>query len=431
VARRFPRRRLIPILFLGLLLLAAGIWYANQPGSLFQAASTELRASGTIEAEEASVTAEAGGRVVEILVKEGDAVSANAVLARLDSESALTELARAQAALSEAQARLDLAKNGARPEDKTQADAALAQAVAAREGAQRAWEDAQAILAKPQELDAKIASAQAQVVTVQQQIEAAKAQRAQAVAARDRYNGDGSALGKTLFDSFDLQVQAADESILAATAQYDGAQTAVKDLTAIRANPLDLKTQVHQAEARLREAEAGVALAQAVRDLVYAGATKEDLAMAQAAVRQAQAAVSGAQARLDKLSLRAPIAGRISLRSINIGQVISPGISAFTVVNADRVTLTVYLPEDRIGHVRVDQTARVTVDSFPGRAFQGRVIFISPKAEFTPKNVQTAEGRVSQVFAVKIRLDNPDHALKPGMPADAVLGGQAAGGAGR
>lgn len=133
------QRHFIPPIILTILILPGAAWYLTQPSNVFRAASSELRASGTIEAEQVAVTADMGGRVVEILAQEGETVVANAILARLDSESAAADLARAQAALAEAQARRDLAKNGARAEDKAQADAALAQALAARDGAKRAW----------------------------------------------------------------------------------------------------------------------------------------------------------------------------------------------------------------------------------------------------------------------------------------------------
>ncbi len=413
------------IRFLAIILvviLGGGWWYYNQPTNVFRAASAgELRASGTLEADETAVTSEMGGRVVEVSAEEGDAVQANAPVARLDTDTATADLARAQGALAEAQARLDLAKNGARPEDKAAADAAMAQAVAARDGAKRAWDNALSIMKNPQDLDARIDSARAQVAVAALQIDAVKAQQAQAEASRDKYRGDGSDLGKTMFASFDLQAQAAQESMLAATAQRDGAQTALADLDAIRANPIDLQTQVHAAEARFHDAEAAVAIAQAARDLVYAGAAKQDVAVAEAAVAQAQAAVNAAQLRIDKLTLRAPASGRVSHRNIELGQVIAPGADTFTILDADHTTLTVYIPETDIGRIHLDQPAQVMVDAFPDRVFAGRAVYISSQAEFTPKNVQTVEGRTSQVFAVKIRLENPDKSLKAGMPADAVF----------
>jgi HlyD family secretion protein len=92
-----------------------------------------------------------------------------------------------------------------------------------------------------------------------------------------------------------------------------------------------------------------------------------------------------------------------------------------TVANLDEVKLTVYIPENRYGRIRLGQRVTAEVDSFPGKTYEGEVIYISSEAEFTPRNVQTKEERVNTVFAVKILIPNPEHELKPGMPADATI----------
>jgi len=92
-----------------------------------------------------------------------------------------------------------------------------------------------------------------------------------------------------------------------------------------------------------------------------------------------------------------------------------------TIANLDEVKLTVYIPENRYGRIQLDQEVDVAVDSFPGQVYEGEVVYISSEAEFTPRNVQTEEERVNTVFAVKILIPNPDHDLKPGMPADATI----------
>jgi HlyD family secretion protein len=101
--------------------------------------------------------------------------------------------------------------------------------------------------------------------------------------------------------------------------------------------------------------------------------------------------------------------------------VIAPGARILRIANLDEVTLTVYVPEPQIGRVKPGQRVRVEVDAYPGRQFEGRVSRVADEAEFTPKSVQTKEERVSLVFAVEIEIPNPDHALKPGMPADAWI----------
>jgi len=92
-----------------------------------------------------------------------------------------------------------------------------------------------------------------------------------------------------------------------------------------------------------------------------------------------------------------------------------------TIGDLDRPWLNVYVGERDLGRVSLGMKAQVTVDSFPDQPFFGRVSFISDKSEFTPKNIQTPDERVKLVYRVKIELENRDHQLKPGMPADAVL----------
>ena len=92
-----------------------------------------------------------------------------------------------------------------------------------------------------------------------------------------------------------------------------------------------------------------------------------------------------------------------------------------TLAKLDRLTITVYIPEDRYGEIRLGQAVSITVDSFPERTFSGSVTRIADRAQFTPRNVQTEEGRRSTVFAVEITVSSGESGLKPGMPADVVF----------
>ena len=125
-----------------------------------------------------------------------------------------------------------------------------------------------------------------------------------------------------------------------------------------------------------------------------------------------------------KQTIVAPIGGTVLQRSIHRGELAAPGATMLTLGNLDDVTLTVYVPEDKLGQVHIDQSVEVRVDSFPERRFTGTVVAIAHEAEFTPRNVQTQEERVNMVFAVDVSIPNPDHALKPGVPADAVITAQ-------
>jgi HlyD family secretion protein len=119
-----------------------------------------------------------------------------------------------------------------------------------------------------------------------------------------------------------------------------------------------------------------------------------------------------------KEEIRSYLDGVVLARLFEPGELATPGATLYTIGNLYVLNLTVYVPEDRYGQINLNQAYPVTVDSFPGRVFAGKVTHIADQAEFTPRNVQTVEGRKNTVFAIKLTLDNPDLALKPGMPAD-------------
>ncbi|MBC8333107.1 MAG: efflux RND transporter periplasmic adaptor subunit [Anaerolineae bacterium] len=125
--------------------------------------------------------------------------------------------------------------------------------------------------------------------------------------------------------------------------------------------------------------------------------------------------------QLAKTVVYAPTSGVVLTRSLEIGEMIAPGGPVIEVADLAQVELTVYISEDRYGQVKLGQDVEIVVDSFPTEVFIGTVAAIADQAEFTPRNVQTVDGRKSTVFAVKIVLSNPEGKLKPGMPADARI----------
>ena len=120
--------------------------------------------------------------------------------------------------------------------------------------------------------------------------------------------------------------------------------------------------------------------------------------------------------------IRTPIAGTVLYRSVEPGEFASPGAPLITVADLDRLTLTVYVPEDRYGLILLGESYPVTVDSYPATVFTGTVSHIADRAEFTPRNVQTTDSRKTTVFAIKLALGQNGGQLKPGMPADVNLG---------
>jgi len=138
-------------------------------------------------------------------------------------------------------------------------------------------------------------------------------------------------------------------------------------------------------------------------------------------VAQAEETLRTFDVQAEKLIVRAPQDGVVLVRNIEVGEVVGPGATVFVLGQLDTLQLTVYLPEDSYGHVKLGQTARVTVDSYPGVTFSAAVVRIADQAEFTPRNVQTVEGRRTTVYAIKLDVPNPDGKLKPGMPADVTF----------
>jgi multidrug resistance efflux pump len=278
------------------------------------------------------------------------------------------------------------------------------------------------MIGNPLELNAEIDTARGQIAILEKQVEAAQAALKTAEiqrdeAARNQSNDEGMTLSQVAVK----QAEAAQANLAAAEAALAGARRQLELLITMRDQPLTLITQANAAKITYTQADAAVGVAEARLALVKAGPMPQEVAIAQAQVQQAEAALARAQIQLDKLALTAPRAGVVTERPANPGELATPGATLLHLGDLDQVTLTVFIPETQIGRVDADQIAYVTVDAYPGQIFEGKVTFIATQAEFTPKNVQTEEERVNLVFAVKISLANPDHRLKPGMPADAEI----------
>ena len=150
-----------------------------------------------------------------------------------------------------------------------------------------------------------------------------------------------------------------------------------------------------------------------------ADAAASAVKQAEAGLEQAKQAQNLAQLQLDRTSVKSPVDGVVLTRNIEVGDLAIAGGTVMRVAQLDSLDLVVYLPEDQYGFVNIGDSVFITVDTFANETFEGKILRISDEAEFTPKNVQTESGRKSTVYAVKIQVLNPDHRLKPGMPADA------------
>ncbi len=174
-------------------------------------------------------------------------------------------------------------------------------------------------------------------------------------------------------------------------------------------------------ETRFKVAEAQHAAAQQALQKVRKLSRPEEVKAAQARLAQAEAGRDLLKKTITDATIISPTAGIVTHKAREPGEFVGPGITLLTIADLDNVRLNIYVKEIDLGRVRLGQRSGVRIDSHPDRVFNGTVIFISPEAEFTPKNVQTQEERVKLVYRVKIQIPNPDGILKPGMPADASI----------
>ena len=296
--------------------------------------SGDVVASGTVEATEADLGFQTGGRIAEILVREGERVGAGQILARLESAELAARSAAAEAQVDAARAQLAELQRGARPEE-------LRQARAAEAAARERMEDAGRLLARTRALE------------------------------------EGGAVSR--------------EALEQARSSYEVAR------------------------AQHEQAREGLAL-------VRTGARQERIDVQNAVVRQAEAALAQADAALANATITAPFAGVVTVRHRQPGEAVVGGAPVLTVMDPDDRWVRIYVREDAIGGVTIGQRAQIRTDSDPSTAYPGRVTFIGSQAEFTPRNVQTAEERVKLVYAVRVAItDDPRQMLKPGVPADVTL----------
>jgi len=330
----------------------------------------------------ATVSAQTGGTVAEVLVEPGDEVKEGDVLARLDPTDARLAVQQAEAQLSAAQAQLAILKAGARPEEIAAAEAQLEAAEAAL---------AQAMAQRDQVVGG---ATEAEVAAARAQLAAALAEEK---AARDAYDQ---------LQQADIHGWMEEEAILRLRAAEEARAAAEARLSQLESGS---SAQVRAAEAAVWAAAAQRDAAQAQLDRLKAGATPEEIAAAEAAVAQAEAALEAARVALARCEIRAPFAGIVGLVHVRAGELVSPAQPLVTL--GDLTTLrveTTDLDEVDVARVAVGQKATVTFDALPERVFTGHVARISPMAE---------PGAGGVHYTAIIELDELDPAIRWGMTA--------------
>jgi HlyD family secretion protein len=398
----------------GLGVLLAGLLLAAcQPNA--EAAKSD-RFSGVIEGTQVNVVAEVGGRIMDIAVEEGEAVTAGQPVVALDDAVLASQVQHAQAALAAAEANLAQVKAGARVEAIQAAEAVVQQAQAEQAGAALMLSNTLKIRNNPQTLNAQIDAARSGVKLAEQGVAIAQISLAEARYWRDFYEADNKK-----HETLDKQIAIAQTNLEAAQAQLKGAQAQLAALQAVKSQPVTLDAQVTAARSAYSLTLASVAVAEAKLADLQAGPTAEEVAIAESNVQQARAQVRLARAYQTRTRLTAPLTGLVAGRLAHVGETAQPGSPLLSLVNLDTVDMTIYVPQTELPKVRVGQPVRVIVDAYPGEVFSGAVASIAQQAQFSSRDTQNKEDRTNIVFAVKVRLGNADHRLKAGMTADAEI----------
>ncbi|MGB8475539.1 MAG: efflux RND transporter periplasmic adaptor subunit [Candidatus Acidiferrum sp.] len=359
-------RKRIVILILVAAILGGTVVYAT-----WFRRDNALRGSGTVEARDIRVGSEVGGRIDKVLVREGDTVHRGQVLIIFDDK----EL---QASLDQARAAAQKAERGYRREDIAEAQAAAAQAKADYELRENGYR--------------------------KEVIDAAEADVARAAADEVRTRLD--------FQRYDALAK----KDLVSKQQRDTAEANWKMALA----------QLQSFQHKLTELQRGyrpeeIAAVKANYEQKLATLEKYERGNRPEDVEAAKAAYAYNQARFRERQVVAPAEATVEVLDVRPGDLIAPNTPIATLLEKDQIYVRIYIPETEIGHVRVGQGAEVRVDSFPNTVFDGAVEQINQQAEFLPRNVQTREERVHQVFGVKIRINNGAGRVLAGMAADVTL----------
>jgi HlyD family secretion protein len=376
--------------------------------------SALLKASGIVEIMEVAVSAEMGGRVAEVYVEEGQLVSVDQPLFRLEDEelqiqrqqiqvSGEAAVVGAELAILQARQALEaLHENWLLQAAQNQLELALAE---------DALKDANYSLRVRQEGNRAssntISAAEANLILANEEVD-----RAQQL-----YDHASGEAGKALALSNLVAAKQHRDSIQRNLNWYFGTPTDIEQAM--------LEAEVALAQARFAEAAQEYGKWKHGPDPDAVALAEANLANAAALLElarvQAETQLRSIDLKLGDAIVRSPVDAVVLTNSVESGEVIVPGVAVMMLGNVERMTITVYLPENKYGQVSVGDSASVEVDSFPGDSFSADVVRIADQAEYTPRNVQTEEERQTTVYAVELRVHDPDGKLKPGMPADVVF----------
>jgi HlyD family secretion protein len=356
----------------------------------------ELLYSGTIEAREADISFQITGRVVDILADEGAHVEKDQVMARLEPSEFEARLEQAKASLTASvgemeQLKIELDMNRVvLPVDVKKAEAG----VEAFKANLREFETGY----RPQDVEkgrlAMLSAETAMKIALRDKDRAASLFMDKIISEKERDNAD------LLYDTRLRAYEQAKENLDQLNEGYR-------------------KENIQVARSRLVEGEAS--LSQSKKNLDKIDVLIKKVESAEAKVKANESALKLTEIQMTYATLKAPFSGVITGRNVEVGELVSVGREVFSMADLSMVDLKIYVDEESIGRVKHGQDVDVKVDTFPDKTYKGKVAFISPDAEFTPKIIQTHKERVKLVYLVKVRIPNPESELKTGMPADAWI----------
>ena len=345
-----------------------------------------ITVSGRLEGDVSTVAAKFSGRILEIRVREGDVVNAGDVIAVLDDEQIRARESQAQAAVSDAEAK---------------AEAARAQIAVLQEQLRQSE-----LLTEQAHTDAQGRVHQAESEVVAAEAELAKQEAAYRIAAFDR----------------DAYTRLAATGAVSERKGKEASTTAEQQTAAVAA----ARKRVDSARGALLIAQAslknpGIRASQAGANRKQIAAQQKEVASSNAKVEQARAQLTEAQANRKDLNITAPFSGTVATRTAEPGEVVAAGTAIVTMLDLSKVYLRGFVPEGDIGKVKLDQPARVYLDSNPNQPLDAYVSRIDPEATFTPENTYFRDERVKQVVGIKLQLKAGTGFAKPGMPADGEI----------
>ncbi len=381
------------LVFVGFLFLFSCQYFEKEEKTIY--------VSGRIESEEIDIGTKLPGRLKEILVNEGDSVKEGQIIAVFEAKDV-------DAKLKQAETGIKVARSVAFAKEKE---------IAIYSAKVKAFENRKEAFKK--DIDEQIKIAKKKKVLAENDVVLAKKAYDKAKSVFEKAKSD--------FERFKVLY----EKKIISRADFDKVKTAFE---VARADLESAKENLKKAETAVKIAESGVKIAlskgkeidalnneiDSLKGIVEA--KKREYQSFLERVKQAEAVYDEVKANLEETVIKSPVDGVVTVKYVNVGEVVPAGFRIVSVVNLNNVYLKGYIPEKKIGLIMIGQPAYVAVDAYPDRKFSAHVSYISQKAEFTPKEVQTKEERVKEVFAVKLQIkENSDGILKPGMPADGYI----------